>query len=321
MLSAVFEHTRAKGAAWQVLISLADWADHHGYCYPSLSQIAQKTNLSRAVIPKAIRHLIELGELQHNPRGHQGGQPDDDDPKQIRCQTRNLYRILLVKPKRQVGNDVHHLSQFPPKASTKTLAEPQVVNDVDHLANAQVGNVGAPGSQRRDAEVGNVELAHKRNDPSGDPSGDPSAARGAAAAENLEAFRTGWNDAIQPPLTPVLALTRVRQNRIRLCLTEYPLERWLHEIFPRLARSGFCCGEGDRGFVASFDWLINDRGAATKVLEGRYDDTFSEAELAAAASHRFRVWGSGCAHRPVCESTEECNQRVARVLRRQKVSA
>ncbi len=39
----------------------------------------------------------------------------------------------------------------------------------------------------------------------------------------------------------------------------------------KAAGSGFCTGKNDRGWVATFDWLIKSQDTVTKLIEGTYD--------------------------------------------------
>lgn len=344
-LNAVFEHTRATGAAWQVLVVMADWSDHNGWCYPSYSQISKKARISRAMVPLAIETLIELGELQRQTSAHHPAPQDDDDPIKVRSQRRNLYRILLVKPLRQATQSLDHLPGADAARGVGQDVGKQVVKPSDHQSDAQVGQPsGDPTPGQDDSQV--VQLtgagspthavqvvqsadAHIRNSPSGDPSGRPSATDepaggfvlAAAVVDSLEAFREGWNAVVADPIKPVHTLTKKRRRMIRARLVERPLEVWRDQVFPRIAESSFCQGQNTRGFIASFDWVINSPDPAVKALEGVYDDRFSDAELQAAAHRRFFVSGGGCAHDPTCESVEACIRKWALRLRAQQRTA
>lgn len=106
-LTAAWEDSQARGAPLLVLLALADWADHGGRCYPSYHQIARKARVSRRTAVDAIQELVQLGELALVPRGHQPGRFDDEGPRPARVQRRNLYQILLMKPRREVGQPLH----------------------------------------------------------------------------------------------------------------------------------------------------------------------------------------------------------------------
>lgn len=347
-LSAVFDRTQATGAAWQVLVALADWADHYGYCYPSYTQIATKARLSRSMVPQALRQLIELGELEQSRRGHGPGDASDGDPVNVRCQYRNLYRILLVKSK--VVQPVDYLPKTSPNPEQKTPLKHEVVQPVDHLLvssvdhlsgrpNPEVVHSTAPGSPIDGVEVVQSARSHIRNKPSGRPSVDPSGTAAAAPADQpefshrsfsvgppldpadpVDAFALTWNQTMAgTPIRPCRSLTAERRRLIEARLHERPLDQH-HAIFQQIARSSYCRGEV-KAFVASFRWYIRGPEVAVNALEGQYNDHFSESELTAASRHRFNVWGSGCGHTPTCDSVEACNERVALMLRQRKASA
>jgi len=72
-------------------------------------------------------------------------------------------------------------------------------------------------------------------------------------------------------LPKVLSLSKSRIEKIRVRLSERPLEGWV-DIFKKVSSSSFCTGQNDRKWVATFDWLIDNDHNALKVLEGKYDD-------------------------------------------------
>jgi len=87
-----------------------------------------------------------------------------------------------------------------------------------------------------------------------------------------------WNTHKAPGMPGVTTPLRAGRPRTRMTtarLTEDPdLGRW-REVVQRIARSKFCCGENDRGWVADFDFLVRPE-TFTKVLEGKYDDRVSK---------------------------------------------
>lgn len=109
VLSAVFEESQARDAAFVVLLALADWADPSGRCWPSYQQIAGKARVSRRTAVDAIQHLVALGELALVPRGHEPARFEDEMSRPARVQRRNLYQILLLHPRREVGQSSHQL--------------------------------------------------------------------------------------------------------------------------------------------------------------------------------------------------------------------
>lgn len=81
-----------------------------------------------------------------------------------------------------------------------------------------------------------------------------------------------WNDGTPAPTFPrCVAITKTREEKCRLRLRERPVEEWAAAI-RRLSASSFCRAQNDRGWVATFDWLIANPDNVVKVLEGKYDD-------------------------------------------------
>lgn len=104
------------------------------------------------------------------------------------------------------------------------------------------------------------------------------AADGAAGADaapssrnRADDFADLWNTETKPPIARCRDLTTKRRRQIRSRLTEYPLTEW-GAVFRRIQASAFCRGENDRGWRASFDWVIGSPDVGVKVLEGKYDD-------------------------------------------------
>lgn len=67
-----------------VLLALADRADDDGYCWPGVTNLMDKTGLSRSAVKRSIRHLEGLNLLSRAPRFTSEGDQDT-----------NMYRINL----------------------------------------------------------------------------------------------------------------------------------------------------------------------------------------------------------------------------------
>lgn len=76
-------------------------------------------------------------------------------------------------------------------------------------------------------------------------------------------------------LPQVRELSLSRRNKIKARLKDAPIETW-REVFEKMNASKFCCGENDRKWTASFDWIIANDNNYVKVLEGKYDDKQKE---------------------------------------------
>jgi hypothetical protein len=67
-----------------VLIALADYADHEGYCYPSMKTLAQATDMTDRHVRRCMARLEAAGLVQREERARQNG-----------AQTSNGYRLQL----------------------------------------------------------------------------------------------------------------------------------------------------------------------------------------------------------------------------------
>ena len=78
-----------------------------------------------------------------------------------------------------------------------------------------------------------------------------------------------WNQ-VCGDLPKVNTLSDSRVRKIRLCLKQQSIDCW-RTVFERMNRTPFLKGEGDRGWRANFDWIINNAENADKVMSGSYD--------------------------------------------------
>ncbi len=85
----VWERSRSKGTARLVLLALAERANRAGECYPGVDDLARRARVDRRNVQKAIRQLVELGELSVD---RQGGRL----PNRSRRYQTNLYRVVMA---------------------------------------------------------------------------------------------------------------------------------------------------------------------------------------------------------------------------------
>lgn len=87
----------------------------------------------------------------------------------------------------------------------------------------------------------------------------------------VDEFVSAWNMGTTPPIPRCLELSPTRRRRAEARIRERPYEaQWL-KIIARIEASDFCRGQNDRGWVATFDWLLQP-DVPVKVLEGKYDN-------------------------------------------------
>ena len=60
----VWEGSQAKGTARLVLLAIADHCNPAGIAWPSLSRLAQYANVDKSNVSRAIKTLIQIGELE-----------------------------------------------------------------------------------------------------------------------------------------------------------------------------------------------------------------------------------------------------------------
>ena len=108
-----------------------------------------------------------------------------------------------------------------------------------------------------------------------------------------------WNricagDGPGPPLPEVLGVTKQRRQRFALRCRElarslrdgeavYELG-WWEALFERIRASPFLRGEGDSGWQATLDWLLESSEHVVRVLEGAYEARASPSGARARAS-------------------------------------
>jgi hypothetical protein len=86
-----------------------------------------------------------------------------------------------------------------------------------------------------------------------------------------------WND-ICGEISTVRATKGPRLKHIRARLQESPDEAHWREVFVKISVSPFCRGENDKGWRASFDWVLQP-DVQWKVLEGKYDTRRSTSAI------------------------------------------
>jgi hypothetical protein len=89
----------------------------------------------------------------------------------------------------------------------------------------------------------------------------------AKKSEELPELAKIWNENCGA-LRKVLVPNSSRQKKIEEVFPKLTAEQWLQAIHS-VAKSDFCNGGGDRGWVANFDWFLKNYH---KVLEGHYDN-------------------------------------------------
>ncbi|MES2355590.1 MAG: hypothetical protein V4568_14570 [Pseudomonadota bacterium] len=91
-----------------------------------------------------------------------------------------------------------------------------------------------------------------------------------AGAPPIDSFVEIWNDNCGT-LPKITKATDKRAKAIKARLSETPSLDYWRDIVVRIAASKFCQGENDRGWKATFDFLVKP-DTHIKTLEGQYDE-------------------------------------------------
>jgi hypothetical protein len=168
-------------------------------------------------------------------------------------------------------------------------------SDSQTHVNPQLTTVQHPPDTNRDRgmgngirDVGGVEVAADAAAPVGNRAGD---------------LADLWNTRTQLPIPRCRELTDRRKRHCASRLKERPFEQWA-EVVDRIQASAFCHGNNDRGWKATFDWMIESSETAVKVLEGKYDGKRPVLVKGQAEPQpEYRTADFECNHTPRCTSS------------------
>lgn len=59
----VWRKSKAKGSTLLVLLAVADFADDHGNCWPTVERLANKTGLTRRAVQRHLQELARMNEI------------------------------------------------------------------------------------------------------------------------------------------------------------------------------------------------------------------------------------------------------------------
>lgn len=249
-LSITFDRSQAKGAAYALLLAIADYIGQDGTAYLYHDALFRKARLSRSHGYASLKALEALGEIAITPQG-------SSQPIRKR-QGRAEGRYDLV---------------------TFTLAD--VVRPSDNLSTGSSPDAGQPlGEVVRTSDGGclNSRRTYKEElDHELDQEIPPTPQGGEDALLEAVFAEPGFGPADLkalyaerlPHLRQIEALTGSRLRTVKARLREHPDPSWWGEYFARVHASPFL-RDNARSNWLTFDWLMKDLSIA-KVLEGNYD--------------------------------------------------
>ncbi len=103
-----------------------------------------------------------------------------------------------------------------------------------------------------------------------------------------------WNSTTTKPIPQCRELTPSRRKHASARLADAALSVWA-TVITRIEASSFCRGENDRGWVATFDWLLKP-DTRVKVTEGKYDNRPGKARAPATQPEAVHAmdWAQEC---------------------------
>lgn len=127
----------------------------------------------------------------------------------------------------------------------------------------------AENTPQKNAEGSDAKDAPQEN-AGNDATGDATGKRGSIAAEVNEVMQV-WNDTMKDTAIPsVRKLTKGRHQKIVTRLQDDEFQNNYEEIFRKVTESHFLCGENNRGWTATLDWIIDNDTNYVKVWEGAH---------------------------------------------------
>lgn len=115
-----------------------------------------------------------------------------------------------------------------------------------------------------------------------------------------------WNAVTSAPIPRCKEVSEKRRKHMRARMAERSFGEW-QEVVRRIEASAFCRGFNERGWVASFDWLIGTPDVAVKVLEGKYEDRRKQVRQ---GSYQPTDEPFVCPHTPECHGRNDCHNRT-----------
>lgn len=242
-----------------ILVALADYATKGvNLAWPTKKALSEKTGLPERTVQKVVHFLAAQNLISIDYRYDLSGR-----------NTSSKYYILIG------GRETHRLL---PKETQDLL--PRETQDLPReTQDLPQGDTGSPSYRYKvlkDQSEGSLG--------SGSIGTESSNSQASQKPEQEEEKFTpqdlfdGWNEICgQAGLPRVRELTRSRKSKAIQRLKEHSEQDWWDTAMQRVAESSFCCGHvpgknGQKPWVASFDWLIHNDINAVKAFEGRYSD-------------------------------------------------
>jgi Helix-turn-helix domain len=235
----------------QVLLALADHADHSGFAFPSVARLAERLVICRRSVIYALNLLEKDGWLKRSKNGR-----------------RAEYQIAVGRL--GIGEAIAPVDEEK-GAGTSPINGAAIAPAESIGANDGIGQV-QPATQI--GANGGTLYRKNRNEPSEEPSlGDALFPMGEKQPEKKHddaAYVQMWNQRCGS-LPKVRKLTKKRKSLLANCIAEGLTLLQFEEVMAKIQASLYLNGNNERHWKVSFDWVIEDDNHLQKILEGNYD--------------------------------------------------
>ncbi len=226
-----------------VLLAFADHADDSGRCWPSLVRVAWKSGLGHRQVQRVVRKLIEK-KLLVAVAGKFGGRG-----------TTVIYEVRAQKGDKLTPFDGYRQKFLSrkggPRDAERATSEAEK-GDIAMSPESPLNRTTLQPPEKRERKSAGADVALS-------PSG------------RSTQFMQLWNEGCGT-LPKVREITGSRARKLAARCRERPdFEREFLAAVRKAAQTPFLLGENDRGWRASFDWLIRDDTKVVAVLEGEYE--------------------------------------------------
>lgn len=194
------------------------------------------------------------------------------DPKENRIEVNSENVITVLKW------DIYQ-SEYD-KRRDRHRNKPRAASDAARsIPDTRAESIAAPegeGEGEGEKKRSKSKASSDRSDPTSTPGPYPEPqdqplldSKGEGAGSKPQVLVDAWN-VLCPNLPRVGVVSDKRVVKVKARLKQAPIEYW-KAVFTKMNTTPFLKGENDRGWKATFDWIINQIENADKVLSGAYD--------------------------------------------------
>lgn len=239
IIAKVWEMETSSPTEKLILLALAEHADDKGHCWPSITRLADKCSVCTRTVIRQLEALATRGLIK----------AEKENGKV------NRYSIVTGDSKSLVTSD--------------TSVTAPVTIDVTSDNESPVTQSHPTSDMSVMTPV--TQLCHPNRKEPSKKEEEGSVAAGRSPSRSLPPEAELWNRDCGT-LPKVATWNSSRQQYL---VTRRKDAFWvskLPEAVPRIAKSDFCNGHNERGWVATFDWLIERPSAMAKVIEGKFEN-------------------------------------------------